>query len=424
MRVGSFRRGTRLGLMVVAALTFCGLTLGTSAALAAPPSPFFNGFETDNAGWDVFGGNLDATRVPSGTNGVTSATGSFHAEAAQDAGGSAATNWGGYSDTFPSGGYTTSVDIYLDTNCPADDTRFDFTSAINDSSGNHRRDFAFNAGCYTGLLPVRGSTRGVLLDHFTISAGNNTGRANSFPENPDHDPFDIYTSGWYTFEQHFYDNGGVLAVDLSIIDSTDITLHTWTLSDPGDTIATTGGNRYGWFANQEFPFLAFDNSELAVAVEVADCFGSPSTGSPTNGDDVLIGTADPDAINALRGDDKVCSLESADNIAGGADDDQMDGGDGGDTIHAGDGHDTVSGADGDDAVSGGPNADDLSGDGDNDTLNGNKGHDDIDGGAGDDTLIGNEGQDTLDGGPGTDTCTGGPGVDTFINCEVITDGPT
>ncbi|HEV2689036.1 MAG TPA: hypothetical protein VGV35_10785, partial [Bryobacteraceae bacterium] len=37
--------------------------------------------------------------------------------------------------------------------------------------------------------------------------------------------------------------------------------HTWTLSDPTDIIGSTvGGNRYGWFASQEFNFLAIDNS--------------------------------------------------------------------------------------------------------------------------------------------------------------------
>ena len=38
---------------------------------------------------------------------------------------------------------------------------------------------------------------------------------------------------------------------------------TWTLSDPSDVIGSTvGGNRYGWFVTNEFPFLAFDNSAL------------------------------------------------------------------------------------------------------------------------------------------------------------------
>jgi hypothetical protein len=58
----------------------------------------------------------------------------------------------------------------------------------------------------------------------------------------------------------------VLAADLTIRDASNTLLMTWTLSDPTDLIGTTvGGNRYGWFASQELPFLAFDNSRLAVA---------------------------------------------------------------------------------------------------------------------------------------------------------------
>ena len=110
-----------------------------------------NGFEVDNSGWNVFGGTNDATRVASGTNGVTSASGSFHAEATgpnngQTDDGSAATNWGAYSSTF-GGGYKTTLDIYLKFGT-ANDTRFDWDSAINDSSGAHLRDYVFNGGYY------------------------------------------------------------------------------------------------------------------------------------------------------------------------------------------------------------------------------------------------------------------------------------
>ena len=43
-------------------------------------------------------------------------------------------------------------------------------------------------------------------------------------------------------------------------------LHSWTRSDATDVIGSTvGGNRYGFFAAQEFPFLAFDNTRLHVS---------------------------------------------------------------------------------------------------------------------------------------------------------------
>jgi hypothetical protein len=245
----------KLGHLFIVCLTAM-LLLGANQASAA----YFNGFETDIAGWDAFGGSFNASRVASGTNGVTSADGSFHGISTGPSN-APATNWGGYSSVFPAGGYRTSVDIYLDpTAIPANDTRFDFTSAVNKPDGSHRRDFAFNVGGYTS-----GG------NHFTMSASNSTGRANSFPTNPARDPFDITSAGWYTFQHDFTDNGtGVLSVQLRLLDSSDALLHTWTLSDPTDVIGSTvGGNRYGWFANTEFSSLAFDNSSLTNLPEPA-----------------------------------------------------------------------------------------------------------------------------------------------------------
>jgi hypothetical protein len=138
------------------------------------------------------------------------------------------------------------------------DTRFDWSSAINNTSCGHRRDFVFNGGFYTDTDTTGAGPR------FVFSASNNAGRGNSFPKNPGRMPYTINVEGWYTFEHRFRDNGaGVLAVDLTIKDAAGVPLMTWTLSDPSDVIGSTvGGNRYGWFVANEFPFLAFDNSAL------------------------------------------------------------------------------------------------------------------------------------------------------------------
>ena len=240
------KKRTKGAFVLVAAIA--GLAVMGSAAYATTPTAFFQGFETDSSGWE------NATRVASGTNGVTSKTGNYHAE---DSGGNAFTRWGGYTDEFPAGGYRTYLDVYLDpASCPANDTRFDWTSAVSNTSGGHRRDFVFNAGCYTAPS-----------NHFTISASTNAGRSGAFPQNPANDPIDIGTAGWYTLKHDFHDNGGVLEVTMSILDSNGVMLHSWTRSDPTDLIpGVVGGNRYGWFASNEFPFLAFDNSRLDVAV--------------------------------------------------------------------------------------------------------------------------------------------------------------
>lgn len=239
------------------------------AAVTVTFAAFFQSFETDTAGW------TGATRVPTLTHGVPSKTGAFHAEAPHNR---PFTFWGGASQTFPPGGYTTSVDIYLDILPPymngtpyANDTRFDWTSAIGTPQCNHRRDFVFNAGFYDDIDATGAGPR------FVISASNNAGRPNSFPKNPGRTPYTINLEGWYTFEHRFRDNGaGVLAVDLTIKNAAGVPLMTWTLSDPSDVIgATVGGNQYGWFAQNEFPFLGFDTSMLLGFQDF--CSAPPST---------------------------------------------------------------------------------------------------------------------------------------------------
>jgi len=247
-------------------------TLVAIAAFAQPATAanlYSNGFETNITDWDAFGGSFNATRVASGTNGVTSATGSFHAE--NSASGSAS-RWGGYN--YGAGNavptvfqeYTTSVDVYLNVGGGwANNTRFDFSSAINNALGTHNRDFIFNGGFYndTDASPGSGTSR------FIISASTNSQPSSAFAKNPSNGPIAISTTGWYTFEHHFYDNAGVLAVDMSIKDSSNVLVNSWTQSVPADVISGIGGNRYGWFDFNEFSVLAFDNASLTTVPEPA-----------------------------------------------------------------------------------------------------------------------------------------------------------
>jgi len=240
--------------------------IATIPALAA--IYYFQGFETDTYDWS------GVDRVPSGTNGVTSAAGDFHAEtdfAAAPGTSPAFTQFGGYEAAFPNGGYTTSVDVYLNVGAgAANDTRFDWSSAINTPAGTHRRDFVFNGGFYNDSDATGTGNR------FVITASNNATRSGAFPKNPARDPLTIIQTGWYTFEHHFENNGsGVLTVTMTISDANGLALKIWTLSDPTDVIGTTvGGHRYGWFVIQEFPFLAIDNVNLLSvneATTVAAC---------------------------------------------------------------------------------------------------------------------------------------------------------
>jgi hypothetical protein len=229
------------------------------ASVSVAFAAYVQSFETDTNGW--FG----AVRVPTLSNGVPSKTGAFHAED-QNGDDLTYTTWGGYGKTFPLGGYTTTVDIYLDISAPymtggltpyPNDTRFDWSSAVNTPACVHRRDFVFNAGFYTDTDTTGAGPR------FVISASNNATRSGAFPKNPGRDPFTINVEGWYTFEHRFRTVGVQLFVDLTIKNAAGVPLHMWTLSDPSDIIGSTvGGNRYGWFVIDEFPVLAFDTSAL------------------------------------------------------------------------------------------------------------------------------------------------------------------
>jgi hypothetical protein len=275
----------KLRVLLTAIAVFFALPLLVASA-AAPPGPYFNGFETNTAGWFNFSG-ATITRVPSGysagvgtyASGISSATGSYHARLGIDpspdsctfGGGTAPiyygpyTNWGGYSSIFPTGGYTTRVDIYLDVPYAQahPDTRFDWSSAINQPNGQHRRDFVFNVG--TDALG------------FVITAGNNATRcgADPYSTDPNHAPrVQITQSGWYTFQHEFTGvAGGPLAVNMSVIQkSTNLVLGTWTRTDLSDVIGlTVGGNRYGWFVQNEFDNLAIDNSERTGIVSTPGC---------------------------------------------------------------------------------------------------------------------------------------------------------
>lgn len=244
------------------------------------------GFELDTSNWEVFSSPVFfATRTASGTDGITSASGAWHATARQTLGQVPATNWGGYSGKldcassscasgpFPTHGYTTSIDIFLDMEGGwADATHFDFSSAINTPQGPHRRDFIFNCGFFDTTNPT---APGAGINRFVIGASNNSGGQNPFMN----DPFAVTTTGWYTFEHRFYATfGNVLAVDYLLKDSSGTVLNTWTRSNPLDIAnVTVGGNRYGWFALNEFEPLAFDNAcrstggNGTLVLDVADC---------------------------------------------------------------------------------------------------------------------------------------------------------
>jgi Ca2+-binding RTX toxin-like protein len=167
-----------------------------------------------------------------------------------------------------------------------------------------------------------------------------------------------------------------------------------------------------------------------------------SSGTP--GNDVIVGSAQVDTIDAGAGSDTICALGGNDVITGGPNADFERGGSGNDTFHqaaAADGGDRVDGEEGADTVDYGSRTgpltvtlnaaanDGLAGEGDTilptvENVNGGSGADQIlanasaivnrlRGGDGGDTLVGGAGDDTLIGNPGADRLFGADGGDSM-----------
>ncbi len=223
-------------------------------------------FETDTSGW--FSYNSTISQVGSGTNGITSAEGSYHALIGPSftSYSGALTRFDGYRSVWP-GSFTASVDVYLDINW-ADGSGFDYSVAANGSDGIHQRDYIFHV--------TKDSSTGDLF----VAGSNNT----NFAVRQDLETINHYTvekSGWYTLQHVFYDNAGSLAVDLNLLDSNDNILFTETRYNVVDTIPDeVGGNRYGWFTFVSVENgLAIDDSELYFETATVPAPGALLLGS-------------------------------------------------------------------------------------------------------------------------------------------------
>ena len=127
--------------------------------------------------------------------------------------------------------------------------------SINDNTGAFLRDFVFNVGTTPTGYIIQTSTNS------TRSGANPNvpcpGPAT--PPNTCRPPVLIGASGWYTFRHIFRDNAGQLAVDFEIVrqDTQTLIAHRTIFADP---MSVVGGNRYGWFSNEEINDLAIDNA--------------------------------------------------------------------------------------------------------------------------------------------------------------------
>lgn len=181
----------------------------------------------------------------------------------------------------------------------------------------------------------------------------------------------------------------------------------------GNTLAVMAGATEPLTATQEAALSANginpDAAKLILTgVTKADLSAADFIGltiPASDGNDMISGTINADAMWGLDGDDT---------LQGGDGDDALDGGAGNDALYGGTGGDTLIGGDGSDHIQGDAGNDTLNGDGGNDWMLGGDGDDTIKGGAGRDRLFGHDGNDTLDGGISNDTMTGGLGDDTYV----------
>ena len=117
----------------------------------------------------------------------------------------ASTRFGGYSSLWPAGGFTASIDIYLDKNMSAG-SGFDYSVSASNNTGGFLRDFIFHV--------AQDTSTGDLL----IATSNNSNFYPAPQNLEDSVHYAVATSGWYTFQQKFYAIGDHLGVDYNIYD--------------------------------------------------------------------------------------------------------------------------------------------------------------------------------------------------------------
>ncbi|MBI2727867.1 MAG: putative Ig domain-containing protein [Polaromonas sp.] len=153
---------------------------------------------------------------------------------------------------------------------------------------------------------------------------------------------------------------------------------------------------------EEFQFIGANGSPILLSAQQLLARGIEFTGTPQ--DDVIIGTAYNDLIDALQSEDQIDAAEGNNTV---------NAGDGDDSVIAGDGNNIVSGGAGDDSVTLGAGHNTVHGDDGDDAIYTGDGGSAVYGDQGNDTLVTGAGADVLDGGASADVMAGGAGSDTY-----------
>lgn len=192
------------------------------------------------------------------------------------------------------------------------------------------------------------------------------------------DPWlEVTSSTQATLTADLTDNAGTSRgrVDMATVTLNDPAVESDSLTwiDRPTVITEEAAETFTNYANQAGDPLDAVVHKPGIGAPAPTCDGKPATvqlglgQEPTDGDDVIVGTAAGESINAGGGNDVICALA---------------------------GYDSLSGGDGNDR---------LFGEGSNDVINGGAGNDSISGGTGADTIYGGTGGDSVIGGSGLDT---------------------
>ena len=193
--------------------------------MRAHAGSYSQNFETDTAGWFAGDQGSPSTnygaidRVSSGTAGIPAAGGSGYYAQVYDntpdgSQASASTTFGPYThfgmntagDRAGSfSPFVTSIAIYLDPSWSTG-SGFDYSVSATNTSGSFLRDFIFH-------VSENATGDGVLL-----GASNNS--SDGLPQAPGAYPGGsptVTTAGWYTFKDYFFNNGGQLGVEMTVL---------------------------------------------------------------------------------------------------------------------------------------------------------------------------------------------------------------
>ncbi len=275
----------------------------TTTSLLPAVAPYSNGFEKNVKSWCNVGspnppcdgapGNYGTIgRANSGTSfaaygtGINAEAGSWYASvsgagvtpsgcptypASDESCAGPFTTWAKVApnyEVFPKPlGFTTSLDIYVDTAWASanPNNEFEWDTAMQGSSTNDScapspppcflQDYIFTAETQT-------SPAGFVVG---ISANTNNDPGSGSGSLGSYVPAVLSQTGWYRFTHRFYkNNSGDLAVEMSITnDTTSTVVADWTVNT-AFPISSVGGPAYGWFPNENIQSLPIDNLSLVV----------------------------------------------------------------------------------------------------------------------------------------------------------------